>query len=136
MTIYHKHHIIPKHMGGSDDPSNITRLTIEEHTEAHKILWEEYKCKEDWLAWQGLAGLLTKQEISEIIMRDNGYRTGTNSKGKPKSESHKKSLSKAQKEYHKHNPNNFAGKKHTEETKQKMRNYWAQRRKPLTTVDE
>jgi hypothetical protein len=39
----HKHHKIPKHMGGRDDPSNIELLTIEEHTEAHKKLWEE-KC--------------------------------------------------------------------------------------------
>jgi hypothetical protein len=30
-TIYHKHHIIPKHMGGTDDLSNIAKLTIEEH---------------------------------------------------------------------------------------------------------
>jgi predicted molibdopterin-dependent oxidoreductase YjgC len=30
----HKHHIIPKHMGGTDDESNIIELTIEEHAEA------------------------------------------------------------------------------------------------------
>ena len=38
--IYHNHHIIPKHMGGSYDPSNLVRLTIEEHAEAHKTLYE------------------------------------------------------------------------------------------------
>ena len=42
MTIYHVHHIIPKHMGGTDDPSNLTQLTIEEHAEAHRILYEEH----------------------------------------------------------------------------------------------
>ena len=41
MTIYHKHHIIPKHIGGSDDPSNLISLTIEEHAESHRILWKE-----------------------------------------------------------------------------------------------
>ena len=34
--IYHNHHILPKHMGGTDDPENIIKLTIEEHAEAHK----------------------------------------------------------------------------------------------------
>ena len=37
-TIYHIHHIIPKHLGGTDDPSNLIKLTIEEHAEAHRIL--------------------------------------------------------------------------------------------------
>ena len=32
----HKHHIIPRHMGGTDDPSNLIELTIEEHAEAHR----------------------------------------------------------------------------------------------------
>ena len=31
----HKHHVIPKH-DGTDDPSNIVELTIEEHAEAYK----------------------------------------------------------------------------------------------------
>jgi len=38
----HKHHIIPKHMGGTDDPSNLIELTVEEHAEAHRLLWEKY----------------------------------------------------------------------------------------------
>jgi hypothetical protein len=33
----HKHHIIPKHMGGTDDSDNLVELTIEEHAEAHRI---------------------------------------------------------------------------------------------------
>ena len=37
----HKHHKIPKHSGGSDDPENIVYLTPEEHAEAHKKLYEE-----------------------------------------------------------------------------------------------
>ena len=43
----HKHHIIPKHMGGTDDPSNLIELSVEEHAEAHKVLFEKYGLKEE-----------------------------------------------------------------------------------------
>ena len=39
----HKHHIIPRHAGGSNDPDNSVYLTVEEHAEAHKKLYE--KCR-------------------------------------------------------------------------------------------
>jgi hypothetical protein len=32
------HHIIPKCLGGSDDKSNMARLTAEEHYVAHQLL--------------------------------------------------------------------------------------------------
>ena len=63
MTIYHKHHIIPRHMGGTDDPSNLIELTIEEHAEAHRLLYEEYGRWQDKLAWQGLSGMIDQSEI-------------------------------------------------------------------------
>lgn len=48
-----RHHIIPRCMGGTDDPSNLIDLTAEEHFVAHQLLlrmfWHtEYKHK---LAW-------------------------------------------------------------------------------------
>ena len=63
MTYYHKHHIIPRHAGGTDDPSNLVTLTVEEHAEAHRKLYEEYGRKEDLMAWKGLSGQWTKLEI-------------------------------------------------------------------------
>ena len=48
----HKHHIIPKHLGGSDDESNIISLTVEQHSEAHRILYETHGKIEDYLAWK------------------------------------------------------------------------------------
>ena len=70
MSIYHKHHIIPKHMGGSDDPSNLIELTVEEHAEAHRKLFEEHGHWQDELAWKGLAGIIGKEElIREMISR-------------------------------------------------------------------
>lgn len=53
----HKHHIIPKYMGGSDDPLNLIELTVEDHAEAHKKLYDLYGNWQDFVAWQGLAKL-------------------------------------------------------------------------------
>jgi hypothetical protein len=36
------HHIIPRCLGGTDDPSNLIELTYDEHVEAHRILSEQY----------------------------------------------------------------------------------------------
>jgi hypothetical protein len=55
-------------MGGSNDPSNLIKLTIEEHAEAHRVLWEKYKKIEDYYAWQGLLGNMTGYEILKGIM--------------------------------------------------------------------
>ena len=52
----HKHHIIPKHMGGTDDPSNLIELTVEEHAESHRLLHEKYGKKEDLCAYYMLSG--------------------------------------------------------------------------------
>lgn len=59
----HMHHVIPKHMGGTDDSGNLVELTIEEHAEAHKKLYEQYGLWQDYLAWQGLSGMMDKQEL-------------------------------------------------------------------------
>lgn len=77
----HKHHIIPKHMGGSDNSENIIELSIEEHAEAHRLLWEEYGKKQDWLAWQGLAGLMKKEEIVKELLSIAGKKGGAAGKG-------------------------------------------------------
>jgi hypothetical protein len=53
----HKHHIIPRYMGGTDDPSNLVELTVEEHAEAHRLLYEQHGNWQDYVAWQGLAQL-------------------------------------------------------------------------------
>ncbi len=130
MTIYHKHHIIPKHMGGTDDPSNLVELTVEEHAAAHKKLFEEYGHWQDELAWKGLSGQLSKLDVISEIAR----KTGLMSKGRKLSEETKKKITKAR-TGRKHSKetrqkmsksqtgknNHFYGRKHSEETKIKMR---------------
>jgi hypothetical protein len=64
----HKHHIIPRHAGGTDDPNNLIELSIEEHAEAHRKLYEQYGRPEDLSAWLGLQGLVNKKEIYQILL--------------------------------------------------------------------
>ena len=52
----HKHHIIPKHMGGTDEPSNIIELSREEHAKAHLELYEKYGKMQDLGAYYLLTG--------------------------------------------------------------------------------
>ena len=52
----HRHHIIPKHMGGDNSPENLVEVSIEEHAELHLALYLEYGKWEDWRAAWGLSG--------------------------------------------------------------------------------
>ncbi len=63
MKTMHKHHVIPKHAGGTDEPSNLIELTLEEHALAHKKLYDEYGRWQDKIAWQGLAGIIGHEEV-------------------------------------------------------------------------
>jgi DNA-binding PadR family transcriptional regulator len=99
MTIYHNHHIIPIHAGGTDHPDNLVRLTTEGHAEAHRLLYEKYGRWQDKKAWEGLAGFKDKEQIIKEIQ------------SRPKSEEQKKKIAKT-----------LTGKKLSEETKKKMRN--------------
>ena len=40
---YEKHHILPKSMGGADDPGNLVYLTAREHFLAHWLLWRIHR---------------------------------------------------------------------------------------------
>ena len=66
-TKLQKHHIIPRHMGGTDDPSNLIEVTIEEHAELHKKLWEEKGQEWDRIAWLALSGLVHTSEVSKMV---------------------------------------------------------------------
>jgi hypothetical protein len=62
--ITHKHHIIPKHIGGKNDPSNLIELTIPEHAEAHRKLYEEHGRWQDRIAWKTLSGSINFAEAT------------------------------------------------------------------------
>lgn len=71
----HKHHIVPKHAGGTDDPSNLIELSVEEHAEAHRLLFEQYGRWQDWCAWKGLLGVVPKVELMKIMYQQNAVTT-------------------------------------------------------------
>ena len=101
-------------MGGTDNPSNLIELTIEEHAEAHRLLYEKYGRVQDRRAWMGLSKMMTGKEIINEILRAPkseehkrkiseahkgkpkpwmiGTRNGAGNAGKPKSEEHKKNI--------------------------------------------
>ena len=105
----HRHHIIPKHQRGVcplldliiNDKSNLIALTVPEHAEAHKKLYEEFGNEYDRLAWQGLLGMIGKEEIVRLSQIENGKKN----KGKKRTEEQRR---------------NQKGKKHTEESKRKI----------------
>ena len=78
MIIYHKHHIVPRHAGGTDDPSNLILLTIEEHAEAHRILYEKHGRWQDKVAWLTLSKQISCAEA--IKMAQSLANRGENNK--------------------------------------------------------
>jgi hypothetical protein len=90
----HKHHIIPKHAGGSDDPSNLIELTPLEHAEAHRLLYEQYGRWQDEVAWKGLSKIDENFDaVKEAI--SNGGKLGaeaSNLRWKDPSEKEKQSM--------------------------------------------
>ena len=60
----HVHHIIPRHRGGSDDPSNLIELSITQHAMWHFADWQLTQTPENFIAWRSLAGLIDDQQAT------------------------------------------------------------------------
>ena len=69
----HEHHIVPKHMGGTDEDCNLTYLNIREHIIAHYLLWKIYKNPNDLRSMKMLGANLSPQhrKITGEFCRDN-----------------------------------------------------------------
>ena len=66
----HKHHIIPKHAGGTDCSENIIELTVEEHADAHRTLWEEHQRWQDYVAWKALSSKISCEEAVRLSQKN------------------------------------------------------------------
>lgn len=65
----HKHHIIPRHAGGSDSPENLVELTVEDHAIAHKVLYGLWGREEDRIAWLCLSGRITSEDARKAACK-------------------------------------------------------------------
>ena len=77
-TTKHIHHILPVRLGGTEDESNKVELTVEQHAEAHRRLYEQHGKTEDLQAWKGLAALVGKDE--EVYEARRATTTARNSR--------------------------------------------------------
>lgn len=96
----HKHHIIPRHAGGSDDPSNLVELTVEEHAQAHLDRYNELGDKYDLLAYNLLSGQIDPDEGRKKAVIEGNRRGGKNSKNTLSYEEQCDRMAKARKVSH------------------------------------
>ena len=108
MIKWHYHHIIPRHLGGTDDRSNLLKCNTALHAFLHKLLWEEKNNKYDYIAWKCLSGQISNEEANILATKvANTGRTPWNKgkkgvqkstrKGKPRSVEEKKRISEGTK---------------------------------------
>jgi len=102
---FEKHHILPKCMGGDDSPENVVNLSAREHYIAHALLYHIHRNSKMAFAWFSMCRK-SKNQVRNITSKQY--------------EMAKQKVSKTMKE--KTGPkNSFFGKKHSENTKQKLR---------------
>jgi hypothetical protein len=71
----HKHHVIPRHewkvrfgnLRGFNAPDNIVNLTIDQHTQAHQLLFELNHSEYDLYAAQALSRQIGKEEVHRRV---------------------------------------------------------------------
>ena len=119
-TIYHTHHIVPRHMGGTDDPSNLIKVNTALHAFLHRLLWEEYGKWEDKIAWKMLSEQISCAEAAQEARRLANL-GNKHFEGKTHSDEYKKELSEMMKEKRKKYPTMGNHQPHSDETKEKIR---------------
>ena len=140
-----KHHIIPQSMGGTNDVTNIVKLTAKEHFVAHHLLWKIYRNREMVHAFMLMCNIKrngVKYSVSakeyQLLKEDNKkfrseFMTGRigNNTGRKLSQEWKDNISKSLTGHGRGNGGSrgFKGKHHTEENKKAI----SERRKGVGT---
>lgn len=111
---YEIHHILPKALGGTNDPSNLVKLTYFEHLVAHYLIAKEARCYEMYRAFtflmntnfQNFSGTefnkLTEEDLREIAeMKALALEKRAEAQRLPE---YREKVSKSVKEYFDNNP--------------------------------
>ncbi len=59
----HKHHIIPRYMGGNNEPENLVEVSVTQHAMYHFCNYQLWGNEEDRIAWRGLSGIVSREQI-------------------------------------------------------------------------
>ena len=59
----HKHHIIPRYRGGTDDPSNVIELSPIQHSMYHYANWQLWSDSRDFCAYKMILGDVKNPEF-------------------------------------------------------------------------
>jgi len=60
--ITHNHRIVPGHMGGDYTDGNVVNIHSVRHSMWHYANWRLWGKKEDFIAWRGLAGIVSHEQ--------------------------------------------------------------------------
>jgi hypothetical protein len=120
---FHRHHVVPRHLGGTDAPSNLVMLHPYDHAIAHFVRWKMYGTDGDAWAFNRLKGWLDdgsftvkgmhhSRETKKLIGQHSASRIR-----KPHTQETKEKISAAKAG----KVSNRKGSKHSAEAIQKMR---------------
>jgi hypothetical protein len=121
--LFHRHHIVPKALGGSNKKENIILLTPKEHFVAHRLLAKCYKNNPD-KRFRMMCALkrficfdfsLTPRQY-EIIQREHAAAASQLQKNKIFTDEQKAKISQSLKEFYKNHNGFFFGKKHSKQS--------------------
>ena len=130
LTVYsERHHIIPRCMGGTDDPINIVRLTAEEHYVAHQLVVKIYPTNVSLVnAAMAMTKHTSNRRMNNKLFGWLRRRSSKLTTGIPKSEETKQKMRKPKSETHRLNISRTqflnggnGSSEHSVETKKKIK---------------
>lgn len=71
--VTHRHHIVPRYEGGSDDESNLIRLPIKDHATAHWLRYKWLGKLQDKVAWLMISGKTEEGERLRVLLAFEKY---------------------------------------------------------------